>query len=414
MNTKTRDNLFQCMVICLLLFSQRAVATEVFATCRILQSALSWGEPCSITLAVYTRTWFTEGVSFPEMTKQNGVLLKSGRSHTLTETIGGERYSVIEQGYVYYPFQTGEQLIRFDDLIVYSPLPNEYRGTKHILSIPPQKIDVRIPYAQSVYASTAYQLKVEQDFELPDTLRMGDVVARTLLFNAVGVPAAFIVLPQVTDTLKRIRIISEQPDYATDFHRGNVSGRAIQRILYQPVDSGTFVLPPITVDYWSLKSRRMEKTILEGKTVHILPPKGGFPAKKAAAMGKPGYSKLAVWSIVVVSICIAVFFLGFGICRLERSVCRSPGWKVLIASGYPQLYDALYIYARFRHFDNFQDLAQMNPHLQNWYKGFQIRLFKYGYTSFKNIVHVKCSLVIALFHSRYSSLKERCCFWIKQ
>lgn len=415
MNMRTCDNFFQCMVaFLLLLFPQQVVATDVFATCRVAQSALLWGEPCHITLAVYTRTWFTEGVSFPEMTGQDGVLLKFGRSHTLTETIRGERYSVIEQDYVYYPFETGEQFLRFGELTVYSPLQNEYQGTRHILTIPPRKIEVRLHSIQSTHVTTAHQLKVEQDFDLPDTLHAGDVVARTLRFSASGVPAAFIVMPQVADTLKRIRTTREQPDYATDFHRGSVSGRAVQRILYQPVDSGTFVLPQITVNYWSLKSRRMEKIVLEGKTVYVLSPKGGFPTQKKSVTGKPDYSDLAVWSIAVVSICMAVFFLGFGIYRLVRKVRYNPVWKALIASGYPQLYDALYVYARTWHFDSFQELVQMNPNLQNWYEGFQIRLFKDGHAGSKYLFYCKCSLLGIYFHSRYSSLKERCCFRIKQ
>lgn len=411
MNMRIYNNIFQCMVIFLLLLSpQQIAATDVFATCRVTQSVLSWGEPFSITLAVYTRTWFTEGVSFPEMTKQNGVLLKSGRSHTLTETIRGERYSVIEQDYIYYPFEAGEQSLQFGELTVYSPLPNKYEGTKHTLAIPSRKIEVRIPHAQSTHVTTAHRLDVEQDFDFPDTLRVGDVVARTLRFSASGVPAAFIVLPQVADTLKQICTSPEQPDYATDFRHGSVSGRAIQRILYQPIDSGIFVLPPIMVDYWSLKSRRMEKIILEGKSVHILPPKGGFPIKEVAVMGKSDYSDLAMQSILVVCLCIAVFFLGFGICRLVRSVRRSPGWKVLIAPGYPQLYDALYVYARTKHFDSFQELVQMNPDLQNWYKGFQIRLFKDGHAGCKNMLRLKCSLAVALFHSRCSSKKTKMLF----
>lgn len=402
------------VIFLMLLFSQRAVATDVFATCRISQSKLSWGEPCSITLAVYTRTWFTEGVSFPEMAGQNGVLLKSDRSHTFAETIGRERYSVVEQDYVYYPFEAGEQLLRFGELTVYSPLPNEYQGTKHILAIPPKKIEVRIPPAQSIHATTAHLLKVEQDFELPDTLRVGDVVARTLRFSASGVPAAFIVLPQVTDTLNRIRMTQEQPDYATDFHRGNVSGCAVQRILYQPADSGTFTLPPITVDYWSLKSRRMEKIILAGKTVRVLSAPGGFPAQKATVTEKSGYSNLAVRCVAIVSVCMATLFLCLGIYRLaERVRCR-PDWKILTASGYPQLYDSLYVYARFRHFDNFQDLAQMNPNLQNWYKGFQIRLFKGGHAESGSITRAKCSLLAALLCSRCSSFFRGCCLRIKQ
>lgn len=411
MNMRTSDNIFRCVVIFLLLLSSRqAEATDVFATCRVMQSTLSWGEPFSITLAVYTRTWFTEGVFFPEMEKQNGVLLKSGRSHTLTETIGGERYSVIEQNYIYYPFEPGEQLIRFGELTVYSPLPNEYQGAKHTLVIPPKKIEVRIPHAQSTHVTTAHQLKVEQDFDLPDTLHAGDVVARTLRFSASGVPAAFIVMPQVADTLKQIRTTREQPEYATDFHRGNVSGRAVQRILYQPVDSGTFVLPQITVNYWSLKSRRMEKIVLEGKTVYVLSPKGGFPTQKKSVTGKPDYSDLAVWSIAVVSICMAAFFLGFGIYRLVRRVRYNPVWKVLIASGYPQLYDALYVYAQSRHFDSFQELVRVYPDLQNWYEGFQIRLFKDGCTGSRNILRLKCLLLMALFCSRCSFFKKNVVF----
>lgn len=374
----------------LLLFPQWLTAADVFTRCHINKEKLVWGEACRITLAVYTRTWFTEGVSFPDMAGQSGVLLKPDRSYTSTEIIGGNRYSVISQEYVYYPLGTGEQVIRFGSIEVHTPSAGEYKSKKLLLDFPGKQITVHAASvqhqqltasAQHLRLTTATKLKAHQSFEMPDTLRVGDVIVRRIDYTASGVPAAFIVLPEVSDTLSYAHVIQEQPAYLTELKNKNVSGRATQKILYQLTDSGTFTLPSIQVDYRSLKHKRINRLTLEEKAIHVLPalytsdlplPKEKLVSMADEINGK-GIEKLFYAGILFSFVALLLFIMYW-----RKYVRRSIYWKVLSASDFLQLYDALYKYARTLHFNDFREVADKDVKLRNCYDELMLRLFKEG------------------------------------
>lgn len=381
MNIRTKSSKYFGIAsfVFLLLFPQRLMAADVFTSCRINKEELAWGEACRITLAVYTRTWFTEGISFPGMVGQSGVLLKPDRSYTSTEIIGSERYSVISQEYLYYPFDTGEQQIRFGGIGVQTPSVGEYKSKKQLLDFPDKKIKVHADPTQHLRLTNAMRLKASQCFEMPDTLHVGDVILRRIDYTASGVPAAFIVMPEVKDTLSYARIIQEQPTYLTELKNEGASGQATQRILYQLTDSGTLTLPSIQVDYWSLKHKRVNRLTLEGKVIHVLPALYTsdlpLPKEKLVSMADEingrGTEKLFYAGILFLFV---VLFLIYW----RKHVRRSIYWKVLSASDFPQLYDALYKYARSLHFNDFQEVADKDVKLRNCYEELMLRLFKEG------------------------------------
>lgn len=381
-------------LLLLLLFPQWLMTADVFTRCRINKEELTWGEACHITLAVYTRTWFTEGISFPDMVGQSGVLLKPDRSYTSTEIIDSDRYSVISQEYLYYPLGTGEQQICFGGIEVQTPSVGEYKSKKQLLDFPDKKIKVHAATTQHLRLTNAMKLKASQCFEMPDTLRAGDVVMRRIDYTASGVPAAFIVMPEVKDTLSYAHIIQEQPAYFTELKNGGVSGQATQKILYQLTDSGTFTLPSIQVDYWSLKHKRVNRLILEGKVIHVLPalytsdlplPKEKLVSMADEINGK-GTKKL-FYAGIVFSFVALLLFIRYWKKRVKRSIY----WKILSASDLPQLYDALYKYARSLHFNDFRELADKDVKLRNCYDQLILQLFKEGCTD-KVPWHIKFQL----------------------
>ena len=390
--------------IFLLLFPQWLAATDTFARCHIGKEKLQWGEACRITLAVYTRTWFTEGVAFPDMSEQNGVLLKPDRSHTSSETIGGERYSVITQDYLYYPLDIGEQRIRFNAIEVHTPSAGEYKGKKQFLSFPEKRIEVHAAHTQNLRLTTAINLKAMQRFEMPDTLRVGDVVMRSLTYTATGIPGAFIVLPEIEDTLNYARTVQEQPAYFTELKNGNVSGRATQKILYQLTDSGTFTLPSIQADYGSPGSKQMKRLTLEGKVIHVLPSLHvsdslSLKAVLASARNKTNIiePRKLIYAGIILLLMVLVLFIKQGRKRISRNFY----WKILRVSCLPQLYDILYEYARFLHFNNFQELADKDVKLWKCYDELILRLFKEGHIG-KVDGYIKLRLFYAFIWRRAS------------
>lgn len=404
MSTRVVNSMYLWMVcVLLLLFPRFALAADVFARCHVDKGKLQWGEACHITLAVYTRTWFTEGVIFPDMIEQNGVLLKRERSYTSTDIIEGKRYSVISQDYLYYPLSGGEQSIRFGKMEVSTPLVGGYEGKKQFLSFPEKTIEVLLGHERSLNMTTATRLNVEQFFAMPDTLCVGEVVERTIEYTAIGVPAAFIVIPSLRDMsgMGNALVFQEQPEYFTELKNGKVSGRAIQKVLYQLNDTGRFTLPQVRMDYYSTRNKRVEHVTLDGKEIHVLPSWYVVDSLASGALSVPvsqrsGERRTNVMrGIVHVGIAVLVVLLCFTCWRkyIRQSVC----WKILSSNCFDRLYDVLYEYARRRRFNNFRELASENVKLQACYELIERQLFKEEYAGrvawsfkFRVFYHVMC------------------------
>ena len=400
MNMYIRNKLFGYIVgIFLLVFPQMAFAADCFTSCRVEKEHLRWGEACRISLSVYTSTWFTDGVAFPEMTGQNGVLLKQDRSHASSEIVGGKRYSVITQEYLYYPFGIGKQHIHFNDIEVMLPSVGEYSGTRQKLSFPQKDIEVsgKHPYASK--RTTAVKLKVKQHFDMPDTLRVGDIVMRSIEYTASGVPAAFIVMPELRDTLGFAHIIQEQPSYITRQEEGQVSGHATQKILYQLTDSGDFTLPSLQINYNSLKNGQINSIILESKIVHVLPALHSQTSITQQTAQSCKGDKKQTTLFYGICIILLLLILSILVIRGKRHIVRSIYWKILTVPNVIGLYELLYVHARSLSYSNFTELANRSQKLRRWYAKFICALFKDEYRG-KVTLQGKANLLYIIFCTR--------------
>lgn len=351
-------------------------AADVFTQCTVSRQKLEWGEPCVITLSVYTRTWFTEGVTFPEMEKQQGVLLKKGRSYTIQEEIKGERFSVVKQEYWYYPLQQGNHTIRFNGISVSVPPVGGYKGVERHVDFPAAVLTVMSAFPGQWDYTVASRLNMIQKWTLPETLKQGDVIAREVTCKAWGVPAAFIVPVSLPDTSGAFHVISERPSYSTRIEEKNVKGEAVQRFLYQLKDTGRVVIPDFKVRYWNRIQHRMDSVSLEGKIVCVDASEEVLQDGESAEETARKERKEVQWTVIL-------WYMGGGcllggvLLRVYRCrKCRLLGHILVCTSPY-RLYDLLYLYVHiFFSCDSFEQWILMYRNsLKEWYPVFLENLF---------------------------------------
>lgn len=380
-------------VLLLFLFPFDIPASEVFVRAKTGKSTLQWGEPCQIELTVYSQTWFTDGVSFPDMKDPNGVLIKNDRSYTGSEYIDGVRYSMVSQGYLYYPLTPGKQKVAFDIITVSSPSPGKIKGEKRSFSFPEKIIDVRPVQEQRTRISAASRLTLHQKLELTDTLRVGDVISRTIECRAAGVPAAFISMPVPADTLSFCKIIPEVTGFRTIVDEGSVSGRATRSYLYQLTDTGTFRIPDFEMLYWNTRSKQTDSVRIAGINIKVLP---ALISELSDVSGKAiesdvhkGNRHLPALFILIPCITICVFSNRKRFVRFFNQIRNTTEYRIMSASDYPSLYDTLYLIAAEASCSGFAEMAARNSEAEKLYAKFQYRLFREGYTG-------KCSLKLRL------------------
>lgn len=247
-------------------------AEDVFAECSVSSPTASYGESVTIKLSVYTRSWFTDGVQFPQMENQDGILLRNGRSYSHKVTENGISYTAVTQEYIYYPLTPGDYFLKFGQMKVSTPLSGEYMGRQMTVDVSPARLMVEESPAYRMHVTPSADLSVSQTFEVPDSLSPGDVIVRNITIKAKDVPAAFISPVTFRDSShSSISMTAERPRYSTSVSDGIVEGRMSMKIYCQVSDSGEVRLPQIRIPYWNTSKKRAEVRVLEGRAFHVRP-----------------------------------------------------------------------------------------------------------------------------------------------
>ena len=366
------DKIYNKVAVSMLLLLLTASATiaqneKPFARCKVNRSTTLWGVPSKITLSVFTPTWFAEGVTFPKMKEQAGVSIQNGRSYTHSEQIKGVRYSVVSQDYLYYLLQEGEHSIEFDKFSVSTPPIGGFKGELKNIIVPTTKVNVSLSKGQSSNQTTAMDITVKQQFIAQDTIRVGDVINQVIDWKAKGVPAAFIILPQQSDSLEYATVYHTKPTYKTAMEFGQMYGSAKQKLTYLFTKAGVFDLPATEMSYWNLKSKRVKKVATESKSVVVLPALNATTNQEdMTILAEKRYNYSALIPIILLVLCLLIAAI---LIRKRRKLNLNNPIHIrliivfshLLFKKHLHLYDDLYIYARIIGFNNFEEMLKCYP-----------------------------------------------------
>lgn len=228
---------------------------------------------------ILTRLNFLQAsLSEPEPSGVEAVVQKLGDDRNYETERDGLRYRVIERSYAIFPQQSGSlaiPAIRFGAQIAepgrrgYDPFNQRTRQIrKHSKEINIEVLPA--PDAKGRSWLPANNLGLEDDWQQPPQLTVGEPATRTIILRASGLPSAQ--LPPITVEIPEgVRSYPDQPNREDQFNENGMLGILQQKLALVPTQPGTLRLPEIKVDWWDLREERWRQTVLPAIELEVLP-----------------------------------------------------------------------------------------------------------------------------------------------
>lgn len=214
----------------------------------------------------------------PEPSGVEAVVQKLGEDRSYETERDGLRYRVIERTYAIFPQQSGLLTIppiRFAAQIAdgggrsYDPFNQRTRQLrKHS-----QEITIEVLPAADLKGRSwlpTIDLRLEDDWQQPPQLTVGEPATRTITLRANGLPSAQ--LPSLTVEIPDgVRSYPDQPSRQDQFNESGVIGILQQKLALVPTRPGLLHMPEIKVDWWDLQSNSWRQTLLPALEIEVLP-----------------------------------------------------------------------------------------------------------------------------------------------
>lgn len=221
------------------------------------------GSEVKLVVDVLTTTWFTEAPNWPLFTVAGAIVnLPDEQADNLSEDIDGTRWFGVSRAYRIAP-QAGKTFeIAPLTITVYPggmPGPAQVRtpALTFVATVPPGAEGMSTFFA-------APKLTVEQKLEpAPAHLAVGAPLTRTITQRAAGTESMLIPPALLVDVpgLKRYARPAATRNLVED-RAGLVAGERTDSASYVADRSGTFSLPPVTIEWWNTITRRKETIVL--------------------------------------------------------------------------------------------------------------------------------------------------------
>lgn len=196
------------------------------------------------------------------------------QQYNYQKQIDGRLYEVYEWTWAFYPQKSGEMVIAkqsFDGRIQLGTRMKQVRDQTKTLSLQVKPKPTTFP--NNATWLPAEKLQLTEEWQAPNTLRVGDSITRTFNLQAKGLQASQ--LPSFEMSAQSG--YNSYPDQAktrnhpqTDSQM-TVIGQLQQKIAIVPTEAGTITLPEIQLPWWNTVTNRQEVAVLPAKQFTVLP-----------------------------------------------------------------------------------------------------------------------------------------------
>lgn len=229
---------------------------------------------------------------FTELEMEDSVIQLIGSPNQYEKLIDNVRYGVYEKRYVIFPQRSGP--LEIPDILFRGEVTdgssnfvfrnlNTRRVTAFIEGI---TIDVKERPA-AVQAGDFWlpvsNLTLEESWSTDiNDLKVGDSVVRTVTMTASGLDGA--VLPPFGPTeIEGLNLYPDPPEIERTFVDGAIVGTRVETTSMVPTDSGSVVIPEISIPWWNIETDQLEATIIPETRLVIATVSGEVPAEQTVA-----------------------------------------------------------------------------------------------------------------------------------
>lgn len=217
-------------------------------------------------------------LSEPEPKGIEAVVQKLGEDRNYETERDGFRYRVVERDYLIFPQQSGELKIppvRFAAQVAEGGRRSFDPFNQRTRQIRRDSEELNIEVLPAVEANgrswlPARDLQLEDDWQKPPQLTVGEPATRTITLSAAGVPAAQ--LPSLKiEVSDGFRSYADQPKREDRFNAKGVLGVLQEKLALVPTHPGTLLLPEIEIDWWDLDEERWRQARIPALEVEVMP-----------------------------------------------------------------------------------------------------------------------------------------------
>jgi hypothetical protein len=239
------------------------------------------GQPLSLRLTVLVPTFMPEPPVWPSLEAPNLLVrLPEGSTGPTSKRIGGQTWSGITRHYRISPMVPGDFAIPPQEVIVTFADPDTNEPTKATLSTEPLAFSGVVPEgAEGLDPFLAAEaLKLEQEITgEPEAMAPGDSVTRTITARIRGTSPMFLPDLLPATTVEGVAAYEDEPALEEADDRGVVSGTRTERVTLVAEGGGSGEAPPVSLDWYNLKTGKVETATLEGFAISV----DGPPARRA-------------------------------------------------------------------------------------------------------------------------------------
>ncbi|VAW45162.1 Aerotolerance protein BatD [hydrothermal vent metagenome] len=188
--------------------------------------------------------------------------------------INGKHYTVYEWLYAVYPQQSGQLVIKGPVFSGIHQYRNQQKGIQEVaktqtLTVLPEPIKLKKSPNDPWLPATS--LRLSQKWQsLPNTLRVGDSITRTLILDAQGLRASQVPTLSFKNNAE-FKIYNDQPITEETLTEQGINSQLQQTQTLILTQSGQITLPEQQVNWFNTQTQKMETAILSSRTLTILP-----------------------------------------------------------------------------------------------------------------------------------------------
>ncbi len=226
---------------------------QYFATLKVNTKSVYKQQPLKASVTVYTSTWFTDPPDLGAVSIPNSFVLPFKRTVSGIQYVNSKQYATLEFFYLIFPYESGELTIPELNITISTPAEGEYKGVKRQLKTKPITIQVKDAPAEFkgnswMVAKDAY-IKESWDKNL-NTVKVGDVIERTITIRALGTLPAFIA-PSEMSSPDWASIYPREPFLQDTRTNQDANGQRIEKYRYLLETEGTFKIEPAHITWWN-------------------------------------------------------------------------------------------------------------------------------------------------------------------
>lgn len=254
---------------------QSNVARDYFVTTDIDTKEAYLNQQLLYTVKLFLSSNIERGsLQAPEM--QNAEITQLGEDKQYTDIVNGRRYQIIERQFAVVPQSSGEFILRgpiFTGEVMAANTNQRFGffnrtqqinrvGPDITVNIKPIPSDINYPWLPSE------MVRVDEEWPQGDVFVAGEPVTRIVTLTALGVVEEQ--LPDIPEFYPpNFKLYPDQSNTTTVERNQNLISQRQTSLAIIPTESGTFVLPEITIPWFNTLTEKTEYATIPARTITV-------------------------------------------------------------------------------------------------------------------------------------------------